>query len=163
MPWPHQITARAACGPITRPPTALPPRRNPLMGRSRVDPRAGATATNVIARSDDRASHHRVAQSGDCGRVQGLACPAAYGWTVALIGRDNSGHVLGRQQRNHDYATVHRAACIFCDHGRGLHNRGTRSAKSSWLGPFDTFANALDEAQRTGRTNVARCKVCSPG
>lgn len=64
--------------------------------------------------------------------------------------------------KNHKYATVHRAACVFCDHGRGLHRRGTRSAAASWLGPFDAFAEAMAAAKATRRKTVGRCKVCVP-
>lgn len=63
--------------------------------------------------------------------------------------------------RSHKYAKVHRADCIFCDQGRGLHHRGTASAASSWLGPFGSFREAMDTAVATGR-EASTCSNCTP-
>ena len=63
---------------------------------------------------------------------------------------------------NHDYATVHQSACIFCKDGQGLHQRGTTSAARSWLGPYSSAQEAFQIARETGRGSVAACKVCRP-
>ena len=62
---------------------------------------------------------------------------------------------------NHKYAKVHRADCIFCDHGRGLHHQRDRSAASSWLGPFQTAHQAMATAVATGR-EASACLGCCP-
>lgn len=64
--------------------------------------------------------------------------------------------------QNHDYATVHRATCIFCKDGRGLHERRTASAARSWLGPYASAEEAFVVADSTGRAVAAGCKVCAP-
>ncbi len=63
--------------------------------------------------------------------------------------------------RVHRYAKVHRAECTFCDHGRGLHRKGSTPVAGEWLGPFTTTAEALRVAASTGR-EVGTCSVCCP-
>lgn len=63
--------------------------------------------------------------------------------------------------RVHKYAKVHRADCTFCDHGRGLHRRGSKAVAGQWLGPFQTAAQALRAAEGTGRSPET-CSVCVP-
>ena len=60
-----------------------------------------------------------------------------------------------------DKAIVHRASCAFCNDGNGLH--GSRQTKSStWHGPFETGADALDVAKSCRRTRTDGCSACSP-
>lgn len=63
--------------------------------------------------------------------------------------------------RVHKYAKVHRGECIFCDHGVGLHHKGTITAASEWLGPVGTFGEAVRLAERTGR-EPSTCANCAP-
>ena len=66
------------------------------------------------------------------------------------------------ENHNHDYATVHRATCVFCKDGRGLHERGTASAARSWLGPFGSSEEAFATAESTRHAVIGGCKVCVP-
>lgn len=63
--------------------------------------------------------------------------------------------------RVHKFARVHRAAFTFCDHGRGLHQRGAKAVAGQWLGPFPAAAQALRAAEATGRS-AETCSVCTP-
>lgn len=60
-----------------------------------------------------------------------------------------------------DKAIVHRANCSFCNEGLGLH--GSRTTKSStWHGPYESAAVALQKARICRRTRTEGCSVCSP-
>lgn len=53
------------------------------------------------------------------------------------------------------YAKVHRGTCGCCKNGRGL-TTGTRADNGRWLGPFQTFEEALDVSAAT----EAQASVC---
>jgi hypothetical protein len=61
----------------------------------------------------------------------------------------------------HQFSKIHRASCRFCNHGRGLHDRGTQAVAGTWLGPFESLEDALAAAEATGRL-VETCAVCAP-
>ena len=55
---------------------------------------------------------------------------------------------------------IHKAACKFCNDGRGLH--GSRLPDNEWHGPFETLENATDKALETGRSDIGGCGSCLP-
>ena len=82
----------------------------------------------------------------------------------------------GWGDENQWYTMIHFADCVHCDYGRGHNVRNlpndfidflrtiqVKSAKVSnrWIGPFQTYQQALDAARRTGK-EVRKCNVCAP-
>jgi len=63
------------------------------------------------------------------------------------------------ENRVHEYATVHRGSCSFCNDGRGVHP-GSSTANGEWLGPFATSADAWARAEKTRRREIRRCGHC---
>jgi hypothetical protein len=63
-----------------------------------------------------------------------------------------------------DKAIIHFSDCGYCNEGHGIHDpaRKTEGKHGRWHGPFDTYAEALKAATRTGRENVRGCKACRP-
>lgn len=74
------------------------------------------------------------------------------------------------------YAMVHFADCYHCDNGRGhnltdlpddflnlIRSIQAKSQKvgSRWLGPFQTYQQAFEAAELTGK-EVRQCSVCIP-
>ena len=57
----------------------------------------------------------------------------------------------------HKYAKVHRAECVFCNDGLGIH-AAVDSQAGKWLGPF----NELREAFDTSNFETSPCGFCSP-
>jgi hypothetical protein len=59
-------------------------------------------------------------------------------------------------------ATIHLADCIHCNNGRGRKNsQDVTDSLSKWLGPFQTYQQALDAAKQTGK-EAKRCRICAP-
>jgi hypothetical protein len=58
-------------------------------------------------------------------------------------------------------ATLHRASCSFCLNGRGVRAGGSTD-NGQWIGPFESFAEALARAELTRRKDIRRCGNCSP-
>lgn len=61
----------------------------------------------------------------------------------------------------HNYASIHRGSCSYCNDGRGMH-AGSSKDNGEWHGPFATADEAWARAERTGREEVKRCGHCSP-
>lgn len=55
---------------------------------------------------------------------------------------------------------IHKAACRFCNDGRGLH--GSRLPDNRWIGPLESGEVALEVALDTERRDIAECKICRP-
>ena len=55
---------------------------------------------------------------------------------------------------------IHKAACRFCNDGRGLH--GSRLPDNRWIGPLESVEVAMEVAQDTERKDIAECKACRP-
>jgi len=60
----------------------------------------------------------------------------------------------------HEYATLHRGACSFCNEGRGTQS-STSGRNGQWLGPFASSTDAWTKAESTGRKDLRRCQVCA--
>ena len=58
-------------------------------------------------------------------------------------------------------ARIHFSHCRYCNCGKGVHGRGRKTENGEWHGPFNTFQEALDAANATGR-NASTCKHCNP-
>jgi hypothetical protein len=61
----------------------------------------------------------------------------------------------------HRYARIHRGDCAFCNHGRGIHDRGSGAVATRWSFPLPTVADAAAEASRVGFA-VSACTRCDP-
>lgn len=57
-------------------------------------------------------------------------------------------------------ARIHKAACRFCNDGRGLHI--SRLPDNRWIGPLESAEVALEVALDTERKDIAECKFCRP-
>ena len=55
---------------------------------------------------------------------------------------------------------IHKAACRFCNDGRGLH--GSRLPDNRWIGPLESVEVAMEVALDTERKDIAECKACRP-
>jgi HTH-type transcriptional regulator / antitoxin HigA len=65
------------------------------------------------------------------------------------------------QNWTHDRARVHRAACSYCNHGRGVHGSAL-DRNGEWKGPFTDRAAAFAAMNRVGRTDSRACQRCAP-
>jgi HTH-type transcriptional regulator/antitoxin HigA len=65
------------------------------------------------------------------------------------------------QNWTHDRARVHRGACSFCNHGRGIHGKSS-DRNGEWTGPFADSAAAFAAMRRLGRTDSRACATCAP-
>lgn len=59
----------------------------------------------------------------------------------------------------HRKARIHRADCVFCDHGRGIHAR-RQTLSGKWIGPFPGLDSAGSAARATRQSDVRPCAVC---
>jgi len=65
------------------------------------------------------------------------------------------------QNWTHNRARVHRGACSFCNHGRGVHGK-TSDRNGEWTGPFTDRASAFAAMNRLHRTDSRACATCAP-
>jgi F-type H+/Na+-transporting ATPase subunit beta len=59
----------------------------------------------------------------------------------------------------HKRARMHKAACSFCNHGRGMQVDDS-GRNGRWLGPFQDRELASKALQGTGQFDRASCAVC---
>lgn len=60
------------------------------------------------------------------------------------------------------YAMIHLADCPHCNNGRGRKNvQDVANTLNRWLGPFQTYQQAFDIAEQTGK-EIRKCRSCSP-
>jgi hypothetical protein len=79
-------------------------------------------------------------------------------------------------KENQWYTMIHFADCYHCENGRGhnvrdlpddvinwmrLRQATLPKISDRWLGPFQTYQQALDAAMLTGK-EVRQCRVCAP-
>jgi hypothetical protein len=58
-------------------------------------------------------------------------------------------------------AKVHYAQCSQCNYGDGTHGRRS-TPNGRWLGPFESFEAAVEEARGRGATAISPCRSCTP-
>ncbi len=60
------------------------------------------------------------------------------------------------------YAMIHLADCQHCNNGRGRKNvQDVANTLNRWLGPFQTYQQAFDIGEQTGK-EIRKCRLYSP-
>ncbi|MGP8007748.1 MAG: hypothetical protein ACLP2J_12050 [Acidimicrobiales bacterium] len=65
------------------------------------------------------------------------------------------------------FAKVHRGSCPYCNDGRGIQGRGSKTPSGQWLGPFHSADEAMAAASAAASQHsngdvwvVASCGYC---
>lgn len=59
-------------------------------------------------------------------------------------------------------ARIHRADCVFCNHGRGIHPDKQEGRNGMWDGPYATYSEVIAAARRLRGRVISDCKKCQP-
>ena len=107
-------------------------------GRWEIEPvRDGDQETSRRFRPDD-ASPHQLTPKNEVERSGGPS-PAPL---------TEKGEFFVYENWTNTFALVHRGSCSFCNHGRGMQGRGSKTPNGQWHGSFPTLGEALAAARQ---------------